>query len=273
MLKSRKISYILALAALSTCANLSAFAQDKPDESEDLTDYCEKEFGNDLLPDDWDGQDDPLYTPPPPVEHNNDDQGLGDDANYTDTCPKLAANTCPAAANIGFAYTGLSSTQLSSVCSIVKGFQRRGITDPTVIKAALAYAYLESGLKPGSTLEIGEQSWGLFQLGPETGYTKQQLLDPDTNVQAIFSRPIVDPRAVKYFSRYGITYTKGEKPWAVFQRWRASHPYVDNATVTQVFGLIMNPSSETLRGGEPYSASYSRLFGSCGKTTDPLPLT
>ncbi|MBL7661206.1 hypothetical protein JNK13_00495 [bacterium] len=58
-------------------SSVTAVAQDQgePDETEQFQDYCETTFGNDLLPEGWDGQDDPIYVPPP----YDEDSDPGDD--------------------------------------------------------------------------------------------------------------------------------------------------------------------------------------------------
>ncbi|MBL7661204.1 hypothetical protein JNK13_00485 [bacterium] len=140
--------------------------------ADDLVDYCEEQFGNDLLPENWDGQDDPLYTPPPPAESDQDNGG-GDET----------ATSC-----------GDLSAEFMGGVSSIAGFLG---TDPYFLLAAMSF---ETGgtFSPSKRNSLSGAT-GLIQFMPSTarslGTTTDALARMTREEQLVYVR--------KYFASYG----------------------------------------------------------------------
>jgi hypothetical protein len=124
--------------------------------------------------------------------------------------------------------TSLGSNQfdLSSIVRVQRPMAQRIINafaaagfGPIQQAAALANAKAESGLDPGIKSEGNERSFGLFQLnmdgGLGKGHSKEELIDPDTNISIIISESKKFPQfsnAVSLHDAVNIFVRKVERP-------------------------------------------------------------
>lgn len=151
----------------------------------------------------------------------------------------------------------LNRHQLDAAETITALLKEKGITDPIIHKALLAYTYLESGFKMNCVCD-GGISIGWFQLGPEVGIERGNR-NGRQQLNALLDHRVLDHRTRRLLGDY---YQRGANGFQTFLKWYADHKDAAPDRVAQVFGTCTNPSTATLRGRSPYAASYRELFRS-----------
>lgn len=151
----------------------------------------------------------------------------------------------------------LGAGERRTASTILSLMIKQGIDDVRILRAVIAYAYAESGLKM-SCISDGGQSIGWFQLGPEVGITVGHH-NGEAQLKALLEKRVLDSRAAKWLGSY---YQKGRKGFATFRDWLDDNRDAFGSKVAQVFGLCVNPSWATLKGtGRPYANAFKYLFG------------
>jgi len=177
---------------------------------------------------------------------------LGDLASYVDAHRKDVAGQVMEEVR-----PKLGARAQASARKILDLLVEQGIDDIRILRATIAYAYAESGLKM-SCISDGGQSIGWFQLGPEVGITRHHR-DGAKQLEALLKKRVLDSRAARWLGDY---YQKGAKGFSTFRKWLYDNNDAFGSKIAQVFGLCVNPSMATLRGtGRPYANAYKYLFG------------